>query len=132
MFLSLNGPDTDGKTTQLRLLDARFPSVQLPGSAHEYDAASWERVASEDYAAWWFKQSTTAELTGLLLTSSKKQAVALEPGRVGLLDRGMPILIALSAATASVKEDSSSANGVGEAGTIFASADDRGSRGAPC
>ncbi|MCX4776769.1 hypothetical protein [Streptomyces sp. NBC_01264] len=132
MFLSLNRPDNDGKATQLRLLGARFPSVQLPGSAHEHDAASWERVASEDYAAWWFKQSTTAELTGLLLTSSKKQAAALEPGRVGLLDRGVPILIAVSAATATVKEDASTADGVGEAGTILASADDRGTCGAPC
>ncbi|MGW5400171.1 hypothetical protein [Streptomyces sp. NPDC003952] len=132
MFLGLNGPDNADKTTQLRLLGARFPSVQLPGSAHEHDAASWERVASEDYAAWWFKQSTTAELTGLLLTSSKKQAAALEPGRVRLLDRGMPILIAVSTANASIKEDSSTADCVGEAGTILASADDRGSCGAPC
>ncbi|MEU9091727.1 hypothetical protein [Streptomyces sp. NPDC048428] len=131
MFLSLNGPDNAGKITQLRLLGARFPSVQLLGSAHEHDAASWERVVSEDYAAWWFEQSTTAELTGLLLTSSKKRAAALEAGRVGLLDRGMPMLIAVSAATASVKEDSSTADGVGEAGTILATADDRESCGAP-
>ncbi|MCM1973607.1 hypothetical protein [Streptomyces sp. G1] len=127
MFLSLNGPDNAGTTTQLRLFGARSPSIQLLGSAHEHDAASWERVAGEAYAGWWFEQSTTAELTGLLLTSSRKQAAALEPGRVGLHDRGMPMLIAVSAATASVKEDSSTADGVGEAGTILATANDRGS-----
>lgn len=127
MFLSLNGPDNVGKTTQLRLFGARSPSIQLLGSAHEHDAASWERVASEDYAAWWFEHSTTAELTALLLPSAKKQAAALEPGCVGLLDRGMPMLIAVSAATASVKKDSSTADGVGEAGTILATANDRGS-----
>ncbi|MCX5408682.1 hypothetical protein OHA37_33120 [Streptomyces sp. NBC_00335] len=102
------------------------PLLEILADAHDEDDDE------AGCAVWWFEQSTAAELTGLLLTSSKKQAAALEPGRVGLLDRGMPMLIAVSAATASVKEDSSTADGVGEAGTILATADDRGSCGAPC
>ncbi|WKD37076.1 hypothetical protein KO717_04825 [Streptomyces xanthophaeus] len=109
MFISLNGPDNVGKTTHLRLLASRFPHVQSLGSVHDHHAAAWKRVADEDYATWWFERSTTAELTRMLLDSYDKRSGALERGRVGLLDRGLPMLIAVSAATASVKEDSSPA-----------------------
>jgi hypothetical protein len=109
MFISLNGPDNVGKTTHLRLLASRFPNVQPLGSVHEHHAAAWKQVAGEGYATWWFQESTTAELTGLLLDSYERRSGALERGRVGLLDRGLPMLIAVSAATASVKEGSSPA-----------------------
>ncbi|WP_327373034.1 hypothetical protein OG393_03325 [Streptomyces sp. NBC_01216] len=121
MFISLNGPDNVGKTTHLRRLATRFSNIQLLGSVHEHNAAAWERVAGEDYAAWWFERSTTAELTGLLLDSYDKRSAALEPGRFGLLDRGMPMLIAVSAATASVKEASSPAEALGAVERIAAS-----------
>jgi hypothetical protein len=44
------------------------------------------------------------ELTTLLVTSHAKRAAAREPGRLGLLDRGMPMLLAAAAATCVVKD----------------------------
>lgn len=104
-FVSLNGPDNVGKTTQLRLLAQQHSGFQPLGAIHDHDPEPWERVAAGNYAAWWFETSTTVELTGMLLAGHAKRAAAREAGRTGLLDRGLPMLLAVAAATCAVKEE---------------------------
>lgn len=103
-FVSLNGPDNVGKTTQLRLLAQRRPGFHPLGAIHEHDRELWARVAADDYARWWFETSTTVELTEMLLASHTKRATAREESRTGLLDRGWPMLLAVAAATCAVKD----------------------------
>ncbi|MFI6862345.1 hypothetical protein ACIBKZ_21045 [Streptomyces sp. NPDC050421] len=103
-FISLNGPDNVGKTTHLARLAARWGGCQPLGAVHEHDPEPWARVAGGDYARWWFETSTTAELTEMLLAGHTKRAAARETGRTGLLDRGLPMLLAVSAATCVVKD----------------------------
>ncbi|SDN09518.1 hypothetical protein SAMN05216259_102607 [Actinacidiphila guanduensis] len=103
-FISLNGPDNVGKTTQLRRLARRWERFQMLGAVHEHDPGPWERAAADDYATWWFETSTTVELTSMLAGGHAKRAAAREPERTGLLDRGLPMLIAVAAATSVVKE----------------------------
>jgi len=103
-FLSLNGPDNVGKTTQLERLAHHRPRLQLLGSIHQHDPEPWRHVAEGDYAAWWFEKSTTRELTGMMLASHAIRATARRRRHVGLLDRGLPMLIAAAAATSAVKD----------------------------
>jgi hypothetical protein len=103
-FISLNGPDNVGKTTQLRRLARRWEGFQALGAVHEHDPEPWKRAAADDYASWWFEKATTVELTSMLVNGHAKRAAAREPGRTGLLDRGLPMLMAVSAATSVVKE----------------------------
>lgn len=103
-FLSLNGPDNVGKTTQLRLLAACMPTFQMLGSVHEHDPEPWAAVARDDYSRWWFRTSSTAELTRMLLSSHAKRVRARAAGHTGLLDRGRPMLEAVAAATYAVKQ----------------------------
>ncbi|MFI0718319.1 hypothetical protein [Streptomyces sp. NPDC021224] len=103
-FVSINGPDNAGKTTQLQRLAARWDGFQLLGAVHEHDPEPWERAAAEDYASWWFEKSTTVELTTMLLGSHLKRAAARRPSCTGLLDRGLPMLTAVAAATSIVKD----------------------------
>lgn len=103
-FISFNGPDNVGKTTQLQTLAGRWDGFQMLGAVHEHDPGTWERASADDYATWWFETSTTVELTGMLVSGHAKRATAREPQRTGLLDRGLPMLIAVSAATSVVKE----------------------------
>ncbi|MDX3025957.1 hypothetical protein [Streptomyces acidiscabies] len=103
-FVSLNGPDNVGKTTQLRLLAQHRSNFQPLGAIHDHDPEPWEQVAADGYARWWFETSTTVELTGMLLAGHAKRADARQAGRTGLLDRGLPMLLAVAAATCAVKE----------------------------
>jgi len=103
-FVSLNGPDNVGKTTQLRRLAESWSGFQPLGAVHEHDPEPWARVAAEDYATWWFEKSTTLELTEMLLAGHAKRAAAREAGHTGLLDRGLPMLLAVAAATCAVKD----------------------------
>ncbi|WP_406452629.1 hypothetical protein OG782_19360 [Streptomyces sp. NBC_00876] len=103
-FVSLNGPDNVGKTTHLDRLAARRHVFQPLGAVHEHDPEPWARVAAGDYALWWFETSTTVELTEMLLVGHAKRAAAREPGRTGLLDRGLPMLLAVATATCMVKD----------------------------
>ncbi|MCC0578410.1 hypothetical protein [Streptomyces californicus] len=103
-FVSLNGPDNVGKTTHLVRLAERWDSFQPLGAVHEHDPEPWARVAVGDYARWWFETSTTVELTEMLLAGHTKRAAARETGRTGLLDRGLPMLLAVAAATCVVKD----------------------------
>lgn len=103
-FVSLNGPDNVGKTTHLVRLAERWDGFQPLGAVHEHDPEPWARVATGDYARWWFETSTTVELTEMLLVGHAKRAAAREDGRTGLLDRGLPMLLAVAAATCVVKD----------------------------
>ncbi|WP_260637105.1 hypothetical protein [Streptomyces angustmyceticus] len=103
-FISLNGPDNAGKTTQLVRLAERWEGFQPLGAVHEHDPEPWARVTAGDYARWWFKTSTTVELTEMLLTGHAKRAAARRHGRTGLLDRGLPMLLAVATATCVVKD----------------------------
>ncbi|OII62170.1 hypothetical protein BJP40_04010 [Streptomyces sp. CC53] len=103
-FVSLNGPDNVGKTTHLVRLTGRWEGFQALGAVHEHDPEPWARVAAGDYSRWWFETSTTVELTEMLLASHAKRAVAREAGRTGLLDRGLPMLLAVTTATCVVKD----------------------------
>lgn len=102
-FLSLNGPDNAGKTTQIRLLSEARPALQYLGSAHEHAPHLW-RVPPEDSADWWFETSTTAELTYSLLESHRLRAEAREQGIVAVIDRGHSMLVATAIATCIVKD----------------------------
>lgn len=79
-FVSLNGSDNVGKTTQLRLLAQRCSGFQPLGAIHDHDPEPWARVAAGDYAQWWFETSTTVELTAMLLASHAKRTAAREEG----------------------------------------------------
>ncbi|MFF7848520.1 hypothetical protein ACFZDF_13170 [Streptomyces sp. NPDC007910] len=103
-FVSLNGPDNVGKTTQLVRLAERWDGFQPLGAVHEHDPEPWARVAAGDYARWWFETSTTVELTEMLLAGHAKRAAAREAGRTGLLDRGVSMLLAVATATCVVKD----------------------------
>jgi hypothetical protein len=103
-FLSLNGPDNVGKTTQLERLAQQRPRLQPLGSIHQHDAETWRSVAEGDYAAWWFEKSSTRELTGMMLASHATRATARRPRCIGLLDRGLPMLMAAAAATSAIKD----------------------------
>ncbi|MFF4671955.1 hypothetical protein ACFY1C_19170 [Streptomyces sp. NPDC001279] len=103
-FVSLNGPDNVGKTTHLVRLTGRWDGFQPLGSVHEHDPEPWARVAAADYARWWFETSTTVELTEMLLVGHAKRAAAREAGCTGLLDRGLPMLLAVATATCVVKD----------------------------
>ncbi|WP_405643990.1 hypothetical protein [Streptomyces uncialis] len=103
-FVSLNGPDNVGKTTHLVRLAERWDGFQPLGAVHEHDPEAWARVAADDYARWWFEMSTTVELTEMLLVGHTRRAAAREAGRTGLLDRGLPMLLAVAAATCVVKD----------------------------
>lgn len=99
--VSLNGADNVGKSTQLRWLRWALPAVTTVGTIDRWDA-QWTRVASGDFSRWWFEDSTTEEHVALVFGSH----VARRNASTGVVleDRGYPMLTALCAATAAVKE----------------------------
>ncbi|WP_160049937.1 hypothetical protein [Nocardiopsis sp. FR4] len=103
-FVSLNGPDSSGKSTQVRLLAESWEGFCDLGPVHRHDPIPWDRVSGEGYGTWWFITSTTEELTGMLFAGHAARAGARPSGRVGLLDRGWYMLLATAIATCTVKE----------------------------
>ena len=103
-FVSLNGPDNSGKSTQVRMLADSWPGFHDLGPVHRHDPTTWARVSGPGYGTWWFTTSTTEELTRILFSSHEARARARPPGKVGLLDRGWYMLLATAVATCSVKE----------------------------
>ncbi|WP_028649997.1 hypothetical protein [Nocardiopsis sp. CNT312] len=103
-FVSLNGPDNSGKSTQARRLARSWDGFCDLGPVHRHDPASWSRVSGPEFGMWWFTTSTTEELTHLLFSGHEARAQALPSGRVGLLDRGWHMLLATAVATCAVKE----------------------------
>lgn len=103
-FVSLNGPDNSGKSTQVRMLADSWHGFHDLGPVHRHDPTTWARVSGPGYGTWWFTTSTTEELTRMLFSSHAARARARPPGKVGLLDRGWYMLLATTVATCAVKE----------------------------
>ena len=100
--VSLNGPDNVGKTTQLHWLARGTANASLVGTLSLWDPR-WQTVAYGDFARWWFHDSTTREHVEIVFSSHAARRRG--SGRLALEDRGWPMLVALCAATAAVKED---------------------------
>ncbi|MGH3736184.1 MAG: hypothetical protein ACRDT6_11275 [Micromonosporaceae bacterium] len=100
--VSLNGCDNVGKTTQLRWLAAAMPDASLVGTIDRWHPR-WMEVSAGDFARWWFSDSTTEEHVALVLDSHAARLCARSA--VALEDRGYPMLVAVCAATAAVKEN---------------------------
>lgn len=107
--VSLNGCDNVGKTTQLRWLAAAMPGAHLVGTIDRWHPR-WAEVSVGDFARWWFSDSTTEEHVSLVFDSHAARQRGSGP--VALEDRGYPMLVAVCAATAAVKEDLSETDAV--------------------
>ncbi|WP_304453906.1 hypothetical protein [Nocardiopsis sp. YSL2] len=103
-FVSLNGPDNCGKSTQVRALANGWEGFCDLGPVHRHDPAPWGRVSGKGYSTWWFTTSTTEELTHMLFSGHETRARARPPDRIGILDRGWYMLLATAVATCTVKE----------------------------
>lgn len=99
--MSVNGLDNIGKTTQLSWLHRGVPGAHLAGTVDAWDSR-WQEVAAGDFAHWWFAGSATAEHVALVLGSHAARRAGSGP--LALEDRGLPMLRAVCAATAAVKE----------------------------
>jgi hypothetical protein len=99
--VSLNGADNVGKTTALDWLAIAAPSSQLAGSIDRWHPG-WAAVAGENFATWWFTESSTAEHVELVMASH--QARRAGSGPMAWEDRGKPMLLATCAATCVVKD----------------------------
>jgi hypothetical protein len=97
----VNGLDNIGKTTQLSWLRRGLPGAHLTGTIDAWDSR-WQQVAAGDFAHWWFAGSATAEHAALVLGSHAARRAGSGP--LALEDRGLPMLRAVCAATAAVKE----------------------------
>ncbi|XKK40069.1 hypothetical protein HFP72_04625 [Nocardiopsis sp. ARC36] len=50
-FVSLNGPDNSGKSTQVRMLADDWHGFHELGPIHRHDPVPWSRVSGRDTAA---------------------------------------------------------------------------------
>jgi cytidylate kinase len=78
-----------------------MPGAQLAGAVDAWDSR-WQEVAARDFARWWFEDSATSEHTALVLGSHAARRAGSGP--LALEDRGAPMLRAVCAATAAVKQ----------------------------
>jgi adenylylsulfate kinase-like enzyme len=101
LSVSVNGLDNIGKTTQLGWLHRGVPGAHLAGTIDAWDAR-WQELAAGDFAHWWFAGSATAEHAALVLGSHAARRAGSGP--LALEDRGLPMLRAVCAATAALKE----------------------------
>jgi hypothetical protein len=101
LSVSVNGLDNIGKTTQLAWLHRAMPGAHLAGTIDAWDSR-WQEVAAGDFARWWFEDSATSEHAALMLDSHAARRAGSGP--LALEDRGLPMLRAVCAATAAVKE----------------------------
>lgn len=101
LAISLNGSDNVGKTAQLAWLDRGVPGAHHVGTVSLWDDR-WSQVAGPGFSRWWFEDSTTEEHTGLMVTSHVARRASSGP--LALEDRGLPMILATCAATASIKE----------------------------
>lgn len=100
--VALNGADNVGKTTQLRWLAVGMPDAHHVGTIDRWDSR-WASLAAGDFAQWWFCEVSTEDHVELVFASHRARSAA--GGQVVLEDRGHPMLVALCAATAAVKEN---------------------------
>jgi hypothetical protein len=105
LFVSLNGADNVGKSTQLRWLRHGLPRAVNLGTVYRWSPRLTALRAGEEagtYARWWFEDSSTEEHVDALFSGLVARRRA-RPG-LSLEDRGRPMLVAVCAATAAVKE----------------------------
>jgi hypothetical protein len=102
-IIAFSGPDNVGKSTQLRWLQRVLLDATSLGTIDQYDER-WKQLANDDFSDWWFSKSSTREHTSLILQSHATR-VRLAPGGLSLVDRGLPMLLAVCAATIALKEE---------------------------
>lgn len=102
--VALSGPDNVGKSTQLRILGRRcWPDVAMGGALHEHDQR-WREIRSAGMATWWFDTASLSDLASVLASSYLARHAALPADGLRLVDRGIPMLEAMVAATISARE----------------------------
>ncbi|WP_194821582.1 hypothetical protein [Micromonospora sp. S-DT3-3-22] len=104
--VTLNGADNVGKTTNARWLASAMPDVAFTGTVDRWDRR-WAEVSRRDFSQWWFVDSTTDEHIDLVFSSHAARCAG--GGSLALEDRGWPMLVATCAATAAVKDGTSTA-----------------------
>ncbi|MFD6567927.1 hypothetical protein [Micromonospora profundi] len=104
--VTLNGADNVGKTTNARWLASAMPGVEFTGTVDRWDRR-WAEVSRRDFSQWWFVDSTTNEHIDLVFSSHAARCTG--GGPLALEDRGWPMLVATCAATAAVKDGTSTA-----------------------
>jgi adenylylsulfate kinase-like enzyme len=100
--VSLNGADNVGKSTHLRWLTPAMTGATWCGTIDSWHPR-WAEVASGDFAHWWFQGSPTTEHVQLVFDSHARRRERTS-GSIMLEDRGWPMLVAMCAATAVVKD----------------------------
>ncbi|MFK8907898.1 hypothetical protein [Streptomyces sp. YS-3] len=103
--IALDGADNSGKTTQLRLLRrATGDEVGVGGGVHHY-LPRWPELTGAELAHWWFTESRSEELVGLLLEGYARRLDALT-GRHPwvILDRGLATVEAGCVASVMLKD----------------------------
>lgn len=101
LTVSINGADNVGKTTHIGWLARAIPAATNVGTVDRWNP-EWKTVTEGDFARWWFSDSTTPEHVRLIFESHAARRAA--SGKLALEDRGHPMLVAVCAATAAVKE----------------------------
>lgn len=103
--IALDGADNAGKTTQLRLLRSAIgDEVCVGGGVHHY-LPQWPKLSGDELAHWWFTESRSEELVGLLLKGYGRRLDALT-GRHPwvILDRGLATVEASCVASVMLKD----------------------------
>ncbi|GAB3866028.1 hypothetical protein ACFPIJ_13450 [Dactylosporangium cerinum] len=100
--ISLNGADNVGKSTQLRWLATAVADSSMRGTIDRWHTR-WVEVSEGDFSRWWFQDSSTTEHVQLVFDSHAARRKGADES-VLLEDRGWPMLVAVCAATAAVKD----------------------------
>ncbi|MGW5936782.1 nucleotidyltransferase domain-containing protein [Streptomyces celluloflavus] len=102
--IALSGPDNTGKTKQIGILARRMGAAAcLGGPLDGYDAR-WERIKADGMSRWWFETGSVEEVADVLACSYLERSRHRPSAPVRFLDRGIPMLQASVAATATVRE----------------------------
>lgn len=96
---ALSGPDNVGKTTNLRLLAAQAPNVEVRFGIESYHP-DWPAVVK---GGWWFHDSSDDEHIDFLFDAFRRRSEGPSSSRCLALDRGPHMLAAVCAATRQVK-----------------------------
>lgn len=103
--IAVSGADNTGKTTQIRLLTRRIgPAATSAGPLDDHDPR-WSAIKAANMTAWWFDTAPVEELTDVLAASYLTRAATVAASGLCFLDRGIPMLDAVLAATIAVRED---------------------------
>lgn len=105
--VAVSGPDNVGKTTQLRILARRLGVAAMTAGPLVAHDRRWPGIQERGMAAWWFGGAPIQEVVDVLTCSYLQRAARVSAARepVRLVDRGVPMLEAVVAATVAVRED---------------------------